>query len=66
MPDTLISTYDKLLNQLREDGKVQEKTPEESRKIMKGIEQKMELFRQENQQKARASQEEIASLVLTA
>jgi hypothetical protein len=66
MPETLLSTYEILLNQLKQEGKVQEKTPEESKEILKKMEQEMEAFRFEKQRKAKASEEELSSLVLTA
>jgi hypothetical protein len=66
MPETLLSTYEVLLNQLKQDGKVQEKSAEESKAIMKKMEDEMEAFRFEKQRKSKASEEELSLLVLTA
>lgn len=66
MPDTLLSPYEILLNQLKQEGKVQEKSAEESKEILQKMEQEMETFRFEKQRKSKASEEELSALVLTA
>jgi tRNA C32,U32 (ribose-2'-O)-methylase TrmJ len=66
MSETLLSTYEILLNQLKQEGKVQEKSAEESKEILQKMEREMEAFRFEKQRKSKASEEELSALVLTA
>jgi hypothetical protein len=66
MPDTILSNYDRIMNELRQQGKVQEKSAEESRAILDKIESELEKFRFENHKKVLASEQEMATLYLTA
>jgi hypothetical protein len=67
MPDTtILSNYDRIINELKKEGKVQEKTPSESQAILDTIENELEQFRFDNQKKAQASEQEMATLYLTA
>jgi alpha-D-ribose 1-methylphosphonate 5-triphosphate synthase subunit PhnG len=66
MPETLRSTYDILLNQLKQDGKIKEKTSEESKAIMQKIEDEMKQFRMEKQKKVKATEADLSTMFLTA
>ena len=58
--------FKNLGNVLRANNKEIGETEEESKEIFKKMEQEMEAFRFEKQRKAKASEEELPSLVLTA
>lgn len=66
MPETLRSTYEILLNQLKQDGKIKEKTSEESNAIMQKLEDEMKQFRIEKQKKVKATEAELSTMFLTA
>ena len=66
MPETLRSTYDILLNQLKQDGKIKEKTSEESKAIMQKIEDEMKQFRMQKQKKVKATEADLSTMFLTA
>ena len=66
MQDPIVSNYDRIMNKLKEEGKVQEKSAEESKAIFDKIENELEQFRFDNQKKAQASEQEMATLYLTA
>lgn len=66
MSETILSNFDRIMNELKQQGKVQEKSAEESREILDKIERELEKFRFENQKKALASEQQMATLFLTA
>jgi len=66
MQDPIVSNYDRIMNKLKEEGKVQKKSAEESKAIFDKIENELEQFRFDNQKKAQASEQEMATLYLNA
>lgn len=66
MPENLLSTYEILWNRLKQDGKVKEKSSEESKAIMQKMEEEMKSFHFEKQKKAKATEAELSTLLLTA
>jgi len=65
MPN-LLSTYEILLKQLKQDGKIKEKSSEESNAIMQKMEEEMKQFRLEKQKKTKATEAELSTMFLTA
>jgi hypothetical protein len=66
MGETIKSKYQLLIEKLEEEGKVEKIQEETTVKMLDSIQDEIETYRFENQQRIKDSLEEIATVVLTA
>lgn len=62
----LKSKFDIIVDDLKKEGKVEHIDDEKIEKVLKQVEEDLEEYRFENQKRIKDSQEEIATVVLTA
>ncbi len=66
MEPVLQSTYERLINKLREEGHIKVMDEAEAFDLQQEISREMEAFNMEKQRKAAASEKDLSEIVLTA